>query len=119
MFPLPCLRVGFVCLAVIFFPFHLPEHAITDPWKESGGGLHVFKLLLLLQFHQLTDTDSDFIWNFPGLDFLENEQFVLETVTGVAFHLTVLAEHDFSAGSTQDTTLNVYRLLCQRAINKI
>lgn len=47
---------------------------------------------------------------------LENEQFVLETATRVAFHVTFLAKHDFSAGSTQ---LEMPIFLCQRALNKI
>lgn len=103
-----CLRVGSALQWYSSLPTSQNLQYLVPGKRESSGGLGMFKVLLLLQCHQLADTDSDFIWNFPGLDLLENEQFVLETATGVAFHLRFLAKHDFSAGSTQDTSWNVY-----------
>lgn len=109
-----------VCPTVLFFPFHHSELAITGPWKEhkhwwtwhvlsscsSTVKCHLpvkelvrihysyISLLILLVRSYLKLSKQWFM--------LENEPFVLETVTRVAFHLTVLSEHDFSAGSTQD-----------------
>lgn len=49
------------------------------------------------------DAYNDVTGKFLSLNLLENEQFVLETATEVAFNLN-LSKHDFSAGSAQDTT---------------
>lgn len=83
--------------------WHFP---VTEPVQVHYSSISLL-ILLVISYSKL-----------PCLDLLENEQFVLETVIRVTFHLTILSKH-FSAGSTQDTTWNIYSFLFQRAINKI